>query len=86
MTTTTTTLINKANKQDTDTLIGALALLPRMNTATAAERLTHMAICTVLEGRIPAAEALMVTWSELEWGVELTYAEALIVAIAQVTA
>jgi hypothetical protein len=38
MTTTTTTLINKANEQDTDTLIGALALLPRMNTATAAER------------------------------------------------
>jgi hypothetical protein len=86
MTTAINRLISKADEQHTDTLIGALALLPSMDTATAAERLTHMAICTALEERIPAAEALMVTWSELEWGVELTYAEALIVAIAQVTA
>lgn len=82
----TETLTEAARRQDTETLIGALALLPSMTSADAAERMTHAAICTVLEERIPAAEARMVAWSELAWGVELSYAEALLAAIAEVTA
>lgn len=83
--TVTETLTTAARAHDTDTLIGALAILPSMTSATPAERMTHHAICSVLEERIPAAEARMVAWSELEWGVDLSYAEALLVAIAEVT-
>jgi hypothetical protein len=79
------TLTEAARAQHTDTLIGALALLPAMTSASEAERMTHAAIATVLEERIPEAEARMDAWSELEWGVELTYAEALLVAIAEVS-
>ena len=82
----TETLTEAARRQDTETLIGALALLPSMTTADAAERMTHQVICTILEERIPAAAARMVAWSELAWGVELSYAEALLAAIAEVTA
>jgi hypothetical protein len=80
---TTKNLKALAAKQSTDTLLAACALLDAQETTDAAERMTRAAMADVIEERHNLGDAMDAIFDENFSG---TYTEALVLALAKVSA
>lgn len=70
-----------ASEKETGHLLLALAMLDSKPEPTPEERMVVGAMCSVIEDRHPALDSHMEGWALLEWGTELSYAQALVVAM-----
>ena len=75
-------ITDKASSLDTATLISSLVILDRPN-LDESERIVRACLCDVLEERYPAAVVFMEAWVEDEWAAGQSYAQALVMAIAE---